>query len=321
MTNYIRLDLNALIEELQATTKSDSIVKLNENAFSKLKSVNNSLMMCCPFHNESRPSFGISDEPPYLYNCFGCGEKGNIYTLIEKVLNVSYIEAIKYIHDTSEEETYIDISKLFPSESEIQLGEYILDGFTKNYSYLKGRGISSYTQEKYEVLYDKNKNAVVFPIRDEAGKLVSLQSRLVTGKFFYNLGNVKKTEYLYGLHQIISSKIKFDAVYVTESIIDALSCFENGKVAVSLMGRALSNKQLKLLTKHFKQVILFLDNDDVGKEATREIAKKLLSVGMSVKFVVNDTQYKDANELHLAKQFDKLRLMNEIEYILNGGKL
>lgn len=321
MTNYIRLDLTAFIDELQATAKSDNTLKFNVNAFSKQKSVNNSLMMCCPFHDESRPSFGISDEPPYLYNCFGCGEKGNIYTLIEKVLNVSYIEAIKYIHDTSEEETYIDISKLFPSESELQLGEYILDGFTKNYTYLKGRGISTYTQDKYQVLYDKSKNAVVFPIRDEKGNLISLQSRAVSGKFFYNLGNVKKTEYLYGLYQIISANKRFESVYVTESIIDALSCFENGKVAVSLMGRTLSSKQLKLFTKYFKEIVLFLDNDEVGITATSEIAKKFLSVGMNVKFVVNDTQFKDANEIHQVKKFDKLRVINEIEYILNGGKL
>ncbi len=43
----------------------------------KLKVSGNDLMLLCPFHKESNPSFGINTETG-LYNCFSCGAKGHI---------------------------------------------------------------------------------------------------------------------------------------------------------------------------------------------------------------------------------------------------
>ncbi len=34
----------------------------------------------CPFHDDQNPSFSFSTETG-LWNCFGCGEKGNAHTL------------------------------------------------------------------------------------------------------------------------------------------------------------------------------------------------------------------------------------------------
>lgn len=39
------------------------------------------LWCCCPFHNDSNPSMVITDD---YYYCKGCGEKGNVFSLIKK---------------------------------------------------------------------------------------------------------------------------------------------------------------------------------------------------------------------------------------------
>jgi hypothetical protein len=44
----------------------------------------------CPFHNENEPSFNINLwEDAWVYNCFGCGEKGNIITFCRKFFNLN----------------------------------------------------------------------------------------------------------------------------------------------------------------------------------------------------------------------------------------
>ncbi len=43
----------------------------------------------CPFHNDKEASMSINDEKG-LFNCFGCGEKGNIYTLKNKLKELGY---------------------------------------------------------------------------------------------------------------------------------------------------------------------------------------------------------------------------------------
>ena len=52
-------------EEVIRELLDDEHIKIKENE----------LHCCCPFHNESRPSFGINLETG-LFNCFSCKEKG-----------------------------------------------------------------------------------------------------------------------------------------------------------------------------------------------------------------------------------------------------
>ncbi|MBC7769220.1 MAG: DNA primase, partial [Phycisphaerales bacterium] len=49
---------------------------------------------CCPFHQEKSPSFHVLDQKG-IFNCFGCGEKGDVFTLAMKLEGLSFPEAVE----------------------------------------------------------------------------------------------------------------------------------------------------------------------------------------------------------------------------------
>ncbi|MGH6949469.1 MAG: DNA primase [Vitreimonas sp.] len=53
---------------------------------------------CCPFHQEKSPSFHVLDNKG-LFKCFGCGEKGDVFTLAMKLEGISFPEAVEKFAD------------------------------------------------------------------------------------------------------------------------------------------------------------------------------------------------------------------------------
>ena len=48
----------------------------------------------CPFHDERSPSFSVSPAKGVFY-CFGCGEKGDVFSFLQKIDHLSFTEAIE----------------------------------------------------------------------------------------------------------------------------------------------------------------------------------------------------------------------------------
>jgi DNA primase len=51
---------------------------------------------CCPFHTEKTSSFHVLDQKG-IFNCFGCGEKGDVFTLAMKLEGLNFPEAVEKI--------------------------------------------------------------------------------------------------------------------------------------------------------------------------------------------------------------------------------
>jgi DNA primase len=49
---------------------------------------------CCPFHTEKSSSFHVLDQKG-IFNCFGCGEKGDVFGLAMKLEGLSFPEAVE----------------------------------------------------------------------------------------------------------------------------------------------------------------------------------------------------------------------------------
>jgi DNA primase len=52
----------------------------------------------CPFHDEKSPSFHVRPNHGH-FHCFGCGEGGDVYTFLQKIEHVTFVEAIEMLAD------------------------------------------------------------------------------------------------------------------------------------------------------------------------------------------------------------------------------
>ena len=54
----------------------------------------------CPFHNEKSPSFSVSPDKQ-IFHCFGCGVGGNVFTFLQKIEGISFVEAVQTLAERS----------------------------------------------------------------------------------------------------------------------------------------------------------------------------------------------------------------------------
>jgi DNA primase len=50
----------------------------------------------CPFHNEKSPSFSVHATKQFYY-CFGCGQRGDVFSFVQKIENSSFPEAVRTV--------------------------------------------------------------------------------------------------------------------------------------------------------------------------------------------------------------------------------
>ena len=115
---------------------------------------------CCPFHEEKTPSCKINDDLGSYY-CFGCGAKGDIFTIYTDLYKFSFPDAVKELA----QRVGIKISnegfnKNQEDEIVFKILEISTNWFQQNLEinkkckeYLISRSISQATIEKFRIGY------------------------------------------------------------------------------------------------------------------------------------------------------------------------
>lgn len=215
------------IQEIQSRIDIYDIV----GSFVKLKRRGTNYIGNCPFHNEKTPSFTVSPSKE-IYKCFGCGKSGNAIGFVMEHEKYSYVEALRWLANRYNIEIVeTETSPEYKEQQQTADSLHILNQFASKYfasqlvdneegkeialSYLKERGFSDTTIEKFQIgyclnqrdaftkaalqqqyseeilkksglsierdgqLFDNYRGRIIFPIQNQSGKIIGFGARVI----------------------------------------------------------------------------------------------------------------------------------------------
>jgi len=138
----------------------------------------------CPFHNEKTPSFFVSPARD-TYHCFGCGRGGDIFSFVEEIERVDFMDALKLLGERAGVEI---VSENPEAKKERDILYRILADATlffrkelvKNkeaLSYLKERGLTKETILSFQIGYaPAGRNALLAHLKGKGYEYTNMVS-------------------------------------------------------------------------------------------------------------------------------------------------
>lgn len=180
-------------------------------------------------------------------------------------------------------------------------------------------------QNKNGGFYDKFRNRLMLPVIDTRGDVVAFGSRVIDNSEpkYMNSSETpvySKRRVLYGLN--LAKKTKRSNIILCEGNLDIVTLHQAGfDNAVASMGTALTQEQIRLLSRFTKELVLCYDNDNAGKIATERALQLLNNSEFSVKVLqlprrLVDGEYRKQD----ADDFIKFQGPDAFERLLNGSE-
>ncbi len=199
--------------------------------------------------------------------------------------------------------------KLFDSQNTFAL-KYLLDrkisietikkfrvGFVpKNDNYLSEL-IKNFTEEEIKLsglfyIIESNKKIInrfngriIFPIMNLSNDVIAFGGRIIQNEKLAKYINSPETEFykkgkqLFNLNFAKDERSKNDEVIIVEGYMDVLSLHSREiENVISNSGTALTENQMSLIWKFFKNPIICLDGDESGQQAALRIAERLFPI-------------------------------------------
>ncbi len=239
--------------------------------FLELKKTGANFKACCPFHGEDTPSFVVSPAKQ-IYHCFGCGVGGDSINFVMEHEKLSYPEALEKLA------SMYNVSLEYDGDFKKQdlsiitkINNYYQKLLVHNETasqYLKSRGISANSIEKFEIGYapssgdtigylkqnflnladakdfgiiDNGQNGlyarfierITFPIYALNDKIVGFGGRTISGHNakYVNSPQTKifnKSRLLYGYNLAKDQIYKKNEIIVTEGYLDVIMLHQAG---------------------------------------------------------------------------------------------
>lgn len=341
------------IEFLKGTVNLADVIR---DSGIELKRVGQQLMGLCPFHDDSTPSLGVTDQ---LWNCLGCEAGGDVLSFLQLKEKLTFSQAVERLRSLSQPQKLYRRTPRETKPEEFNRGE-ILGRTVAVYSqrlpeskaareYLVARGLAS--PELWQafqlgfcdgslpdmvphdgalhaaltgigVLNDRGhehfRGRIVVPLEHPDEGIVGLYGRLIS-----NNSQFSPHLYLRGPQRGVLNwqALKLSSrVIVAESVFDALSLWMAGcRNVTCLYGVRNLPQDLSALLGTFavREVVWCLDADEPGREATERLAAELRTRGIR-SFTVTLPDGNDPNEVLVEQGPGALRELVERASPLDG---
>ena len=126
---------------------------------------------CCPFHEEKTPSCKINDDLGSFY-CFGCGAKGDIFTLYTNLYNYNFVDAVKELSQRAGVQINFQDVQQTKQENQVEaILKLTCEWYQNNLDssdaqkcklYLGNRKLSDATISKFKLGYSYNSSSTLY---------------------------------------------------------------------------------------------------------------------------------------------------------------
>ena len=154
--------------------------------------------------------------------------------------------------------------------------------------------------------YDTFRNRLMFPIRDQIGRVIAFGARRIDDEDEPKYLNspetplFNKSASLFGLHQAVQSIQRERTAIVTEGYTDVIACHQAGfENTVATLGTALTPGHAGILRRLCDTIVLLFDGDDAGQRAADRAVEVFFAEPIDVRIATLNrfTNAKDPDEL------------------------
>ncbi len=163
-------------------------------------------------------------------------------------------------------------------------------------------------------IYDRFRNRVMFPIIDVRGQVIAFGGRVMddsTPKYLNSPETTifHKSRNLFALN--LARKTKSDYFILAEGYMDVIALHQAGfDSAVASLGTALTEEQVRLISRHTGKIVISYDADGAGQKAAQRAIDLLKKTDLQIK-VLRIPGAKDPDEFIKAKGADAYRRLIE----------
>ena len=197
----------------------------------------------------------------------------------EELISGKYPEVIEYLNTRKITKKEITFFKIGYSSIKNNFYEKIKDEFDEEQ--IKLSGIYYFDQNRKRYI-DRFKSRIIFPVKSLNGSVFAFGGRTLSKTTFAKYINSPETEFykkgnnLYNIDSAKKFTNKIEEIFIVEGYMDVINLhkFDIGNVVANL-GTAMTERQIALIWKFFKNPIICLDGDISGQKAALRAAERL----------------------------------------------
>ena len=197
----------------------------------------------------------------------------------EELISEKHTEVLEYLNKRKITKKEIISFKIGYSPNQNDFYEQIKKEF--NEKEINSAGIY-YFDENKKKYFDRFRNRIIFPVKSLNGSVFALGGRALSKTTFAKYINSPETEFykkgnnLYNINVAKESRDKDEEVFVVEGYMDVVNLHKFGiKNVVANLGTAMTERQIDLIWRFFKNPTICLDGDASGQKAALRAAERI----------------------------------------------